>query len=481
MKRIRPISKPAFVLLPFVVLLLVAGLCLACRGGEDQGGTAAQYHCPMHPDYVSDKQGDCPICGMRLVPLETGAAAKPEAAEPAAPAAPAERKILFFRNPMDPTVTSPVPAKDPMGMDYQPVYADEAQGPAVQVDGMAPVELSGEALRIAGAQTAVARRQTLTRTTRASGLVTADETRVRHVHTKISGWVEKLYVNSTGQAVRAGQPLLAIYSPELLATQEEYLRAREAAARFAGSEMPEVRRGGQDLLNAARRRLELLDVPHSLIDQLDRTGQPSRTVMLFAPSSGYVTGKEIFEGMEVGPGMDLLTVTDLSRVWVEAGFYEYESRALTLGQKVAVTLPYETSATLTGRVAFIYPYLDAESRTVKVRIEFSNSGLRLRPGMYVDVVPDLGTTEGVVVPDSAVIDTGTRQVVFVTTPAADGAVFTPREVRIGSRGDGEALILEGLQAGETVAIRANFLLDSESRLRAAVAGAGAKPQGGGVQ
>src|SRR5215213_7902818 len=266
MKCIRPISKTAFVLLPVVALLLVVGFCLACRGGEAHGEPAAKYHCPMHPDYVSDKQGDCPICGMRLVPVKSGAAANPAAAETAAPTAAGKRRILFYRNPMDPSVTSPVPMKDPMGMDYQPVYADEAQGTAIQVEGMAPVELSGEGLRIAGSQTAVARRQTLTRT---SGLVTADETRVRHIHTKISGWVEKLYVNSTGQAVRAGQPLLAIYSPELLATQEELVRAREAAQRFSASSLPEVRRGGEDLLAAARRRLELFDVPRSLIDRLE--------------------------------------------------------------------------------------------------------------------------------------------------------------------------------------------------------------------
>jgi RND family efflux transporter MFP subunit len=251
-----------------------------------------------------------------------------------------------------------------------------------------------------------------------------------------------------------------------LATQEEYLQAREAGRRFANSSLPEVRRGGEDLIAAARRRLELFDVPRSMISRLEETGRPQRTVTLLAPSSGYVTGKDVFEGQEVGPGMDLMTVTDLSRIWIEADFYEYESRALDIGQKVSIQLPYEPGATRSGRISFVYPFLQPESRTVRVRIELDNPGLKLKPGMYVDVTPELATPEGVVIPDSAVIDTGVRQVVFVQTAAG----FEPREVKIGSRGEGQALILTGVREGERVAVRANFLLDSESRLRAAVAG-----------
>jgi RND family efflux transporter MFP subunit len=414
-------KKILLALLPLLLLLPVA-----CRDDEAQAG--AQYYCPMHPDYVSDRSGDCPICGMRLVPREK---AEPKKAE--TPASPGS------------------------------------------VPGMAPVEMDDQAMRLSGVQTALAERRALSRSTRAVGLVTADESRIRHVHTKTSGWVEKLYVNSRGQAVRRGQPLLAIYSPELLATQEEYLRAREAAERFSSSQLPEVRRGGEDLLDAARRRLELLDA-HGLLGQLDRTGRPQRTVTLISPASGFVTGKEIFEGMEIGPGMDLLTVTDLSQVWVEADFYEYESRALAVGQRVSLHLPYDPAATRTGRVSFIYPFLDPESRTVKVRIELSNPGLHLKPGMYVDVTPELPASEGVVIPDSAVLDTGVRQIVFVQTASG----FEPRQVQVGTRGEGQTLILAGLDAGERVAVRANFLLDSESRLRAAVAGMNGHSHEGGT-
>ncbi len=451
------------ILIRSALVLLVAALLVAPVACHWEAREAAQqYYCPMHPDYHSDKPGDCPICGMRLVPVEKKKEEKPA---PSAQAQATGRKILFYRNPMNPSITSPVPAKDEMGMDYVPVYADELKGPVSgAVPEHAPVEVAGEGMRLAGVQTAVAARRSLTRTTRAAGVVMPDETRVRRVQTKISGWVEKLYVNSTGQAVRAGQPLLSLYSPELLASQEEFLRAREAAGRFSQSSLPEVRRGGDDLLAAARRRLELFDVPASTIARLESTGIAQRTVTLTAPVSGYVTGKEIFEGQQVTPGMDLLTVTDLSRVWVEADFYEYESRDLRLGAKAFVVLPYGPGTHLTGRLTFVYPTVDPATRTLKARLELPNPGLALKPGMYVDVIPDLETREGIVIPDSAVIDTGVRQVVFVQ----QGNAFEPREVRIGSRANGEAVVLSGVAEGERVAVRANFLLDSESRLRAAI-------------
>jgi RND family efflux transporter MFP subunit len=455
-----------------VLLVSILGLALlglACGHTPETG----QYYCPMHPDYVSDKPGDCPICNMRLVKKPGKGAPKAERQA----VAPQARRVLFYRHPMNPSITSPVPAKDEMGMDYVPVYSDEAgAGAAGGPEGMARVEVGDQGRRLAGVQTAVAERQTLTSTTRAVGVVVADETRVRTVQTKVSGWVEKLYVNATGQPVRAGQPLLAIYSPQLLATQEEFLRARQTAERFSTSALPEVRQGGEDLLAASRRRLELFDVPRGTIAQLERTGKAQRTVTLTAPASGYVTSKEVFEGQEVQPGMTLFTITDLSRVWVEADFYQMESRALAVGQKADISLPNDPGVRLSGRLTLVYPTLDPQSRTLKARIEFANPGLLLKPGMYVDVIPDLATQTGVVVPDSAVLDTGVRQVVFVEKRTDQGAAFEPREVRVGSRGDGKALILQGVEAGERVAVAANFLLDSESRLRAAVAGM--KPGGG---
>jgi Cu(I)/Ag(I) efflux system membrane fusion protein len=432
---------------------------------------AEKYTCGMHPFIISDKPGKCPICGMDLTKIEGGSAAGSGGGS----AAKGERRILFYRNPMDPMVTSPVPAKDSMGMDYVPVYEDEAAGGAggKAPEGYATVKVGAESLQVAGIQTAPAAREKISRQVRTVGNVVPDETRVRHVHTKIEGWIEKLHTNFTGQVVAKGQPLLSIYSPELLATQEEFLKSRETAAKFSASTSNDVRGLGEELLRSSRRRLELFDVPPSFIAELERTGKPRRTVTLIAPVSGYVTAKEVSEGQKVMPGMELFTVTDLSRVWIEADLYEYEARAVRLGQAAILYPAYDPGARLKGKVAYINPYLSPESRTLKVRFEFPNPGLNLKPQMFADVTLDMEPTTGVVIPDSALIDTGVRRMVFVD---AGGGSFEPREVKVGVRGEGKAQILEGVREGERVAVRANFLLDSESRLRAALT----KMTGGGT-
>ncbi|OFV81629.1 MAG: hypothetical protein A2Y78_12390 [Acidobacteria bacterium RBG_13_68_16] len=438
------------------------------------------YTCPMHPEFVTDDPNDrCPNCGMKVVETQGGAQEPGDEGLSASPAqgAAAERKILFYRNPMNPKITSPVPMKDEMGMDYVPVYAEEAAPAAGGVTGMATVEITSEGIHLSGVQTEPAVFERVARSVRTVGTVTADETRIRHVHTKIAGWVERLFVNFTGQLVRRGQPILSIYSQELLASQEEFLRARETASKFAASELQEVRRGGEELLQSAEQRLRLFDVPEDFIAELKRTGQPKRAVTLLAPVSGFVTAKEVFEGQQIEPGMELFTITDLSRVWIEADFYEYEARALHIGQEAKVTLPYDPSRQLAGRVTYIYPTLNPESRTLGVRLEFQNPDFGLKPGMFANVELPLDATEGIVIPDSAVIDTGERQIVFVSL---GGGRFEPREVKLGVRSSGKAQVLSGVAAGDQVVTRANFLLDSESQLRSAIAGAGAaaKPTGG---
>jgi Cu(I)/Ag(I) efflux system membrane fusion protein len=463
--------------------MLSAGCDGAARSGKTGSHRHQQYHCPMHPTYVADRPGDCPICGMKLVPIESDGGAQASAAAPSGPAGaaaglPGPRRLLYYRNPMNPSVTSPVPVKDEMGMDYVPVYSDEVPAGS-SVEGHASVEVSSEESRLAGLRTTVARRGALARTIRTVGEVKADETRVSQVHTKISGWVEKLFVNSSGQAVRRGQPLLSIYSPELLATQEEFLRARESADRFAASDVPEVRRGGADLFEAAKRRLKLFDVPDSFIDALEKTRQPQRAVTLEAPASGFVTTKDVFAGARIEPGVTLFTVTDLSRVWIEAEVYEYEAPLVRLGQKARVTLAYDPARVYEGRISYVYPYLNTDSRTLRVRFELDNPGLALKPGMYADVELDVQAAEGVLIPDAAILDTGPRQIVYVMT--GEGR-YEPRQVTVGVRSDGQAQILSGVKAGEAVVDRANFLLDSESRLRAAITSApGADTAGGGAR
>ncbi len=477
-------SLPLLVLLACGMLAfgaLVAGCGRPAATGRTAGGQRQQYHCPMHPTYVSDRPGDCPICGMKLVPIEAkkpNGAGGPPAAAGATTASAGPRRILHYRNPMNPAVTSPVPMKDEMGMDYVPVTSDQVSV-AGSVEGHASVEVSPDELKLAGLQSIVARRGRLAHTIRTVGEVKADETRISQVHTKISGWVEKLFVSSSGQAVRRGQPLLSIYSPELLATQQEFLRARESAARFTGSDLPEVRRGGEELLAAARQRLALFDVPQSFVETLESTGKPQRTVTLDAPASGFVTGKEVFAGTQIEPGMTLFTVTDLSKVWIEAEVYEYEAPLVRTGQQARVTLAYDPARVYVGRVSYIYPYLNPDTRTLRIRFEFDNPGLALKPGMYANVELDAQAVAGILIPDASILDTGPRQIVYVKT--GEGR-YEPRQVKVGIRSDGQAQILSGVKEGDEVVDRANFLLDSESRLRAAIGKApGAHTAGAGAR
>jgi RND family efflux transporter MFP subunit len=390
----------------------------------------------MHPTYVADAPGDCPICGMRLVAIEYAD-----------------------------------------GMDSIPASADDAGAPTVGVPGHAPIEVSAEGMRLAGVQTAVAEQGHIERTIHAAGIVRADERRIRHVHTKVAGWIEKLYADFTGEAVQKGRPILTIYSQELLATQQEYLRAREAAQRLQGSSVAGARQGADDMLAAARQRLELFDVPPEFIGALDHSGSPQRTVTLLAPASGIVTSKQIVEGQQVEPGLELFSISDLSHVWIEADVYESEASAIHVGQDARLALPSEPGAPLRGKVKYIYPYLTPDTRTLKVRFDFANPRLALKLDMFVNVDLTVQTDDGVIVPDSAILDTGIRQIAFVHP--TDGR-FEPRLVRVGIRADGKAQVLEGIKPGERVATRANFLLDSESRLRAAISGAARPGTGDGA-
>lgn len=386
-------------------------------------------------------------------------------------------KLLFYRNPMNPTITSPVPAKDEMGMDYIPVYEDDATAPVksaqqqaddffsdeTKVSGLGAVTMTDQGIKLSGVQVAAAVQEKLQRALRTVGLVVSDETRIHRVQTKVGGWVETLLINYMGQLVKKGSPILSIYSPELLSSQEEFIKTRQSALRSATDSGD--RSSAQRLRESAQRRLELFDVPPDFIKELERTGKPQRTVTLLSPADGFVTAKDIFPGQEVKPGMELYTVTDLSVVWVDAEVYEYETRDVHVGQEGVLTTSYDPSLRLTGKIAYIYPYLNRESRTLKLRFNFENKDLRLKPGMYVDVNLMIDYGEGIVIPDSAVMDSGTRQVVFVDK--GEGR-FDPREVKAGARSEGKIQVLSGLSAGDRVVVKANFLLDSESRLRALI-------------
>jgi len=411
---------------------------------------------PMDPGYVRDKPGKAP-CGMDLVPVYED--------EPATPPAPAqgERRIKYWVSPMDPGYVRDKPGKAPCGMDLVPVYEDAGGEPAAGVIAVSP-----QTLQTMGVRTATVTVEPLSRTIRAVSRVTFNERALAQVSPKINGWVEKLAVRATGDPIKKGQLLLEIYSPELVSTQREYLLALQHWRALERSSIPEVREGARRLLEASRQRLLLWDISAAQIQALEQSGAISRTLSLTSPVGGIVTKREVTEGQYVTAGQTLLEVADLSTVWVEADVYEYELPWIKVGQPATLTLTYLPGKAFPGRVQYIYPYLQGATRTARVRLDFPNPRLQLKPEMYGQVEIKVTASQATpVLPSEAVLDTGARQHVFL---ALGGGRFAPREIKLGLQGDdGRVQVLAGLQGGEEVVTSAQFLLDSESRFREAVA------------
>jgi Cu(I)/Ag(I) efflux system membrane fusion protein len=351
-------------------------------------------------------------------------------------------------------------AGDPMeGHDHSAMSgADQAQ----------PVSLSPDAARRIGVTYARVTRGTLPRTVNTVGFVTFDETRLTTVNPKIDGWVEDLYVDFTGAPVRAGQPLLEVYSPALVTAQEELLLARNllAEARTRGGERPV--RNAEELLSAARRRLAYWDVPEAEIQRIEEEGSVTKTLTLRAPASGIVMEKSVVEGARIMPGMNLFQIADLSSVWVEAEVFERDLSLLSEGQHGIVTFEAYPGETFQGSVTYVYPTVSATGRTGRVRLELANPGLKIKPGMYAQVElhgPPIGPT--LLIPRSAVLQTGERSVVFHRMPSGE---LHPMEIVTGLRGGDRIQVLSGLQEGQVVVSSATFLIDAESNLGAAMAG-----------
>lgn len=406
------------------------------------------YVCPMHPTITSDHPGDCPICGMQLVP--TGGAG----------ASTGPRTVLFYRSPMDPKQTSHTPRKDEMGMDYVPVYSDEVGG-AADAPGLATVGIDPQRQQLIGLRTAPVVDGPVGGSWRTVGRVAVDETRVHHVALKFSGFIEQVFVDYVGKPVRAGEPLFSIYSPDVLSAEEEYLLAlRTRNALGAGAAQ-----AGEDLVSAARGRLKLWDIPEVEIRRLERTGKARRAVTLYSPMGGVVTKKDAVMGHRVAEGDMPYEITDLGQVWVLADAYESDLGRVKLGTPATLTLQAFPNREFLGKVVFIDPILDPKTRTAKVRLAFPNPTGELRPEMFGEVTLRTPARHGLSVPTDAIIDSGTRKVVFVSL--GEGK-FRPREVKIGATDGDRAEVLEGLKAGDQVVTRANFLVDSESRLRASL-------------
>jgi len=383
------------------------------------------------------------------------------------PAPKKERKVLYYRNPMGLADTSPVPKKDSMGMDYIPVYEEE-QGDA------GGITVSWDRLQLLGVKTETVRLEPLDVMVHAAGTITVDERSLFTIAPKVGGWIEKLAVNATGDQVKAGQPLLEVYSPELIAAQEEYLVARQTLAQLAKADA-HARQVSERMVQAALQRLQYWDLPKPWLQELQNRHQVRRTVPVFSPTTGVVLDKAAVEGLKFEPGETLFRIADLNQVWLLADIFEQDLSLLTPGQPVQVKLSALPGVPATGVIDFIYPTLSEATRTARVRIVMQNPHGQLKPSMYaqVEIRGQFSDRPVLQVSKSAVIDSGRRQVVLVQS---EEGRFSPREVTVGYRSLDRVQILSGLTQGEQVVTRGNFLIDAESNLKAVLSSLSAADQ-----
>jgi Cu(I)/Ag(I) efflux system membrane fusion protein len=374
-----------------------------------------------------------------------------------------ERKVLFYRNAMGLPDTSPVPKKDAMGMDYVPVYEGDEPEPDMPAG---TVKISLDKIQLLGVRSEPALPRELIRTVHAVGTIQANERLLYQVTPRFEGWIEKLYVNTTGQSVGRGQPLMEVYSPDLVTAQEEYMIALRGASDLKDS-TPEAQAVMHRMAEDALRRLRNWEISDKEIETLQQDGKPSRLLVYRSAASGVVLQKPSVQGMRFMPGEVLFEIADLSSVWLLADVSEQDVGLVHLGQEAKLGIVAYPGKAFSGKVVFLYPTIDTGTRTAKVRIELTNPGGLLKPAMFANVELAAGDARGEVlaVPESAVLDSGTRQLVLVRR--GEG-LFEPRTVKLGMRADGYIEVTEGLQAGEQVVVRANFLIDAESNLKAAL-------------
>ena len=412
-----------------------------------------------------------------------------------------DRKILYYRDPMNPQMTSPTPRKASDGMDYVPVYAEGGEAgngkkiayykdpmhpwytsdkPGKAPDcgmNLVPVyegESGGGGIKIdptvvqnIGVKVEEVKVRQLHRIIRTVGKIQYDETKVYSINTKIGGWIDKLHVNYTGQLVRKGEPLLALYSPDLVSTQEEYLQALRYEKQMSGSTIREAKSGAEDLAESAKRRLLYWDIPEGELAALRQRGTPEKTMTVYSPVDGYVIDKMVNGGQNVMAGMELYKIADLSTVWVMADVYQYEIPWVKVGQKAIITLSYLPGKKFEGTVTYINPTLSMETKTVKVRIAVRNTpALEFKPEMFATVeIASPVVVRSVAVPEQAIIRSGERDVAVI---ALGNGYFDPRDVTLGVSADGYVQVLNGVKAGEQIVVSSQFLIDSESNLRAAI-------------
>ena len=452
-------NKSALVIAP---IMLIAGLAGGYWFADSKQATVQSesssekgkilfYRNPMNPTVTSPTPAKDAM-GMDYVPVY------------AELDKPKERKILFYRNSMNPAVTSPTPAKDSMGMDYVPVYAEDGD------DATSPtgtVKIDGVTVQNIGVRTAIAMQTTLSHTVRAVGRVAYDEERLVRLHPKIEGWVEKLRVDKTGQWVKKNTDLLSIYSPQLVTSQQEYILALNNLKALENSPIADIRRGAEELVNSSRERLKLMDMPAHQLRELERSHKIKKNIHIHTPADGIIMKIGSREGQFVTPATEIYMIADLRKIWVYADIYEYELPWVKEGDRVEMQLAGIPGKTFNGHLAYIYPYAEAKTRTIKVRLVFDNAELLLKPEMFAEVTIHASKrVNAIVIPSEAIIRSGTRNQVFVVR--APGK-FEPRLVTLGLATNGKVAILKGINVGEEVVTSAQFLIDSESKLREATA------------
>lgn len=413
----------------------VAGLQKSDGHNHQEQSATPLYTCSMHPFIIKDKPGTCPICGMelikKLIDTQTSAAQTPEQKQ--------------------------------------------------QTDMLGHVSLSTTQRVMANVATIEAKQTTMNKEINAVGIVQFDQSRQAKVTAWIAGRIDKLHVNTVGSSVSKDKPVAEVYSPDLLATQQEYLLAVKSRDQLKSSPIQSISQNGDGLVASAKQRLMLFGVKENQIAELEKAGKPNIRLPIYTPLSGIVIEKMVQEGQYVNTGEVLFNIADLSKVWVEINVFDNEVPYVRTGQQVEIKSSADQSHGASGRISYIYPFHDPKTHTVKARVEMANPGLRLKPDMFVNAVIRVPLVKGIVVPVTAVIDTGKRQVVWVETSPG---MFEPRDVQAGERVDEKVQILSGLKAGDKVAVSGSYLIDSESQLKGggqdySQHGGGAKPEGKG--
>ena len=408
-------------LIVIAVILVILGISFLGKPASHQGHDSStvsesakkqMYHCPMHPTYISDKPGDCPICNMKLVPMKEG-----------------------------------------------------AQESSTRMEGQATVTITPQQEKLIGVRKEKVIDRSLTRTIRAVGTIVYNAQKMYHINTKIAGWVDKMDCCAlAGKFIEAGTPLFSIYSPDLVVAQQEYLSALEMMKKAEEVKSPEMIKNAGQLVSATRQKLVFWDISEDQIDQIAEDGKPSRTLWITTPGAGFIVGDELHLGQYITPGEMIYKVADTSTIWVEAEIYEYELAYINVDDDVEVGVSAYPADRFMGKIRYIYPFVNPTTRTIKVRVEMDNPEYKLKADMYANVLLKKEVSVKLAVPVEAVMDTGKRRLVFVDK---GNGVFEPREVKLGGKFDQYYEVVEGLSKDETVVTSGNFLIDSESKIKSA--------------